>query len=526
MAHSLQFLSYIVVFLFGFLNSVASEKLLVIPQDASHWLSMHMVVEKLGQRGHEIVVIAPEVNLMLKESKYYTLKTFPVPYRNEEFRKRFEFFAHYFDERSFLERIIAGTTEYQIVTYLIDLYFKGCKIFFQNQEMLKYLKECRFDALLTDPALPCGVILAEYLAIPAVHFFRGYPCGLEYKATNCPNPPSYVPRCYSYNTDQMTFPQRLQNFLIGYLELLLFKNIYTRYEPLASRVLHRNVNIMELYGHAVIWLLRYDFVFEYPRPTMPNMILIGGINCKKPKKLIQEFENLVTSSGENGIVIFSLGSMISGIPLKKAMEIATALGSIQQTVLWRYTGQTLPNLAKNIKLMKWLPQNDLLAHPKTRAFVTHAGSHGIYEGICNAVPMVLLPLFGDQMDNAKRIESRGAGVTLNILDMTSLDLSNALNAVINEPKYKKNIKRLSALHLDKPIHPLDLAVYWVEFVMRHKGASHLRPAAPNLDWFQYHSLDVVAFLLVILPSGLFVILKCCSFCCRKCCTLKGRFKKM
>lgn len=48
--------------------------------------------------------------------------------------------------------------------------------------------------------------------------------------------------------------------------------------------------------------------------------------------------------------------------------------------------------------------------------------------------MVLMPLFGDQMDNAKRMESRGAGVTLNVVDMTSKDLSDALKAVIYDKK--------------------------------------------------------------------------------------------
>lgn len=37
--------------------------------------------------------------------------------------------------------------------------------------------------------------------------------------------------------------------------------------------------------------------------------------------------------------------------------------------------------------------------------------------------------------------------------------------------------RLSSLHKDRPIEPLDLAVFWVEYVMRHKGAPHLRLAA-------------------------------------------------
>ncbi|XP_040214427.1 UDP-glucuronosyltransferase 1A9-like [Rana temporaria] len=190
-------------------------------------------------------------------------------------------------------------------------------------------------------------------------------------------------------------------------------------------------------------------------------------------------------------------------------------------VIWRYTGQVPLNLGENTHLVKWLPQNDLLAHPKARAFITHAGSHGIYEGICNAVPMVMLPLFGDQMDNAKRIESRGAGITLNVLDLIPEDLSNALTSVINNSSYKENIQRLSDLHLDRPIHPLDLAVHWVEFVMRHKGAPHLRPAAHDLNWIQYHSIDVFAFLFAVLVTSLFISIKCCAFIFRCCCRRKS-----
>lgn len=92
-------------------------------------------------------------------------------------------------------------------------------------------------------------------------------------------------------------------------------------------------------------------------------------------------------------------------------------------------------------------------------------------------------------------------------------------------RYKENIKRLSELHLDRPIHPLDLAVHWVEFVMRHKGAPHLRPAAHDLNWIQYHSLDVIAFLLAVVLLSLFISFKCCMFCCRRCCFKKGRTSK-
>uniref|UniRef100_A0A5F8GSS4 UDP-glucuronosyltransferase n=1 Tax=Monodelphis domestica TaxID=13616 RepID=A0A5F8GSS4_MONDO len=511
------------LFFLAFWDTAGSEKLLVLPIDGSHWLSMRDVTEELSKKGHEIVVLAPDVNLLLKESKFYKRKLFPVSYSQAELEKRFQTFGHrLFDERSFLGTAWA---EYCNNRHIIDLFFFNCDSLLKEQETIRYLEESKFDALLTDPALPCGVILAEHLAIPSVYFFRGFPCALEHAMSRTPNPVSYIPRCYTAFSHQMTFFQRVINFLVADLESLLFKDLYTKYLKIASDFLKREVALPALYAKGSIWLLRYDFVFEYPRPIMPNMAFVGGINCKQRKKLRQEFEAYVNASGEHGVVVFSLGSMVSEIPMAKAMEIAEALGTIPQTVLWRYTGKPPSNLAKNTKLVKWLPQNDLLAHPKARAFITHAGSHGIYEGICNGVPMVLMPLFGDQMDNAKRMESRGAGVILNVLDMTSSDLSKALKTVINDKSYKENIMRLSALHKDRPIDPLNLAVFWVEFVMRHKGAPHLRAAAHDLNWIQYHSLDVIAFLLAIVLTVVLIIVKSCKFCFRKCFGKKGKAKK-
>ncbi|XP_027558990.1 UDP-glucuronosyltransferase 1-1-like isoform X4 [Neopelma chrysocephalum] len=507
----------LVLFL-AFWSVAGAGKLLVVPQDGSHWLSMRMVLEKLWEKGHEIVAVVPDAALLLKSPQSFTIKTYSVPYTQEFVDK----YYHELGEKSFELTITALLSN---VSQLTSLFSSACRHLLYDQELMRYLQDSKFDAIMMDPVLPCGPILAEHLSLPSVYFMRGLPCTLDYKVAQCPSPVSYVPRTFSSASDHMTFPERVKNLLIELSEPVLCYLFYTEYRNLASEFLQRDVTMQELFSKASVMLMRYDFVFEYPRPIMPNMVYVGGINCVQKKPLSKEFEAIVNASGEHGIVVFSLGSMVSEIPMKKAMEIADALGTVPQTVLWRYTGPTPSNLPKNVKLVKWLPQNDLLAHPKTRAFITHGGSHGVYEGICNAVPMVLMPLFGDQMDNAKRVESRGAGLTLNILEMTSQDISTALKAVINDKKYKENIQRLSDLHLDRPIHPLDLAVHWVEFVMRHKGAPHLRPAAHDLNWVQYHSLDVLAFLLVVLLLSLFISFKCCLCCCRRCCGKKGRTKK-
>ncbi|XP_056676117.1 UDP-glucuronosyltransferase 1-2-like isoform X5 [Monodelphis domestica] len=505
------------------LGCAQAGKLLVIPMDGSHWLSMREVVQELSRRGHESVVVAPELSMHIREGPSYTLRTYPVTFSKDRFHELMHNnFQKVFESEPLLKRIFVVIAAMKTFT---DMHWSFCSELVYNELLMKSLEEAEYDAVLTDPAIPCGAIVAQYLSIPAVYFLRGIPCGLDAEGTQCPNPPSYVPRLATENSDRMTFLERVKNVLYPLPQNAVCLMLFSPFARLASELLQRDLSIVDVLSHGSVWLLRTDFLLEYPKPVMPNMVFIGGINCASNKQLPQEFEAYVNASGEHGVVVFSLGSMVSEIPMAKAMEIAEALGTIPQTVLWRYTGKPPSNLAKNTKLVKWLPQNDLLAHPKARAFITHAGSHGIYEGICNGVPMVLMPLFGDQMDNAKRMESRGAGVILNVLDMTSSDLSKALKTVINDKSYKENIMRLSALHKDRPIDPLNLAVFWVEFVMRHKGAPHLRAAAHDLNWIQYHSLDVIAFLLAIVLTVVLIIVKSCKFCFRKCFGKKGKAKK-
>ncbi|XP_048362154.1 UDP-glucuronosyltransferase 1-6-like [Sphaerodactylus townsendi] len=218
-------------------NLIESEKLLVIPQDGSHWLSMRSVAEKLHERRHEIVVVAPETNLLLRESEYYERKTYPVPYSEEVLKKGFQKFSeNLFRKVPFPYSILQ---EYRNNMYVINLFFYNCDSLLKNREVIRYLEQSHFDALLTDPALPCGVILAEHLSIPSVYFFRGFPCSLEHAICKSSNPVSYIPRCYTRYTDRMTFPQRVVNLLVNSLETTLFKTLYTKYQDIASEFLQR-----------------------------------------------------------------------------------------------------------------------------------------------------------------------------------------------------------------------------------------------------------------------------------------------
>ncbi|XP_052054370.1 UDP-glucuronosyltransferase 2B17-like isoform X2 [Apodemus sylvaticus] len=272
--------------------------------------------------------------------------------------------------------------------------------------------------------------------------------------------------------------------------------------------------LAETMGKAEMWLIRSYWDLDFPHPTLPNIDYVGGLHCKPAKPLPKEMEDFVKSSGEHGVVVFSLGSMVSNMTEEKANAIAWALAQIPQKVLWRFDGKRPASLGPNTRVYKWLPQNDLLGHPKTKAFVTHGGANGLYEAIQHGIPMIGIPLFGEQHDNIAHMVAKGAAVTLNIRTMSSSDLLSALQEVIDNPFYKKNAMWLSTIHHDQPMKPLDRAVFWIEFVMRHKGAKHLRPLAHNLTWYQYHSLDVIGFLLACVVATIVLSVKCCLFACQ------------
>ncbi|KAM6129275.1 LOW QUALITY PROTEIN: UDP-glucuronosyltransferase 1A6-like [Pterocles gutturalis] len=134
-------------------------RMLVIPQDGSHWLSMRPVVGKLQQNGHEVVVLVPSTNLYLKpkEPQNYTVKVYPTPYQVG----LKSFVNAHFTEQSVLNIII---TMYQNMLEIFRFFVTNCRSLLHNEDMMQYLRESKFDVVFTDPIIMCGPIIAEYLS--------------------------------------------------------------------------------------------------------------------------------------------------------------------------------------------------------------------------------------------------------------------------------------------------------------------------------------------------------------------------
>ncbi|KAJ8952309.1 hypothetical protein NQ318_017202 [Aromia moschata] len=118
------------------------------------------------------------------------------------------------------------------------------------------------------------------------------------------------------------------------------------------------------------------------------------------------------------------------------------------------------------------------------------------EAIFTYVPMLVMPFYGDQLKNARIVENKRIGKLVNHKPvLIKEELKTAISEIVNNPKYKENIKKLAQFIKDVPMTGLETSVWWTEYVIRNKGAKQLKNLAADLPLYQYYLLDVVGFLI-------------------------------
>lgn len=204
-------------------------------------------------------------------------------------------------------------------------------------------------------------------------------------------------------------------------------------------------------------------------------------------------------AAHDGAIFFSLGTNArsSDLSPEKIAIFLNKFRRLKQKVLWKFE-TNLPNLPDNVKIGTWLPQDDILAHPNVKLFISHCGKGGITEAKYHGVPILAIPLFADQFGNADHIADEGWAIVLPFSELNSETFSKTLDEALRNPSYGNVVKKLSNLNRDRPEHPLDKAAFWIEYVLRHDGAKHMQSPAVHLNILQYYMVDVISFVFVAL----------------------------
>ena len=81
--------------------------------------------------------------------------------------------------------------------------------------------------------------------------------------------------------------------------------------------------------------------------------------------------------------------------------------------------------------------------------------------------------------------------------------------------YRQRAQKLSEIHKDQPGHPVNRTVYWIDYILRHDGAHHLRAAVHQISFCQYFLLDIVFVLLLGAALFYFLLSWVTKFICRR-----------
>ena len=253
-----------------------------------------------------------------------------------------------------------------------------CEAMLKNETLLSELKLLNFDMAVVDrfELGPCYYLLPYLLKIPFVSVSAMYT--VDYTIL-----PSTVMATFLSIDSTLTFAQRFVNAVY-----IVIMRVMTRSKIgfVNQSLLHQHAPQLysydDLRNAAQISFVTTDHLLNWPRPVMPNVILVGAVSMLPVEKLAKNFERLANSSAKHGMIVVSFGSMGNYLPSAVVNKMLAALAHFEQTVIFRLgvdSYHDVENVPPNIHLFSWIPQNDLLAHSNTKLFITHCGNNGQYE---------------------------------------------------------------------------------------------------------------------------------------------------
>lgn len=330
-------------------------------------------------------------------------------------------------------------------------------------------------------------------------------------------PPWPSPNMLSGLKENMTFKDRLVNFMYGF--------ILTMFMPLLNRLLegdvHLGINYMENLGLLHPLLINTVLGFDYPKTRPPLAHYTGPMLMHSYPPLKPELLEWLQGKQKRSVVYISMGS---GAELTPELGRSILHGVITQynySVVWALRESNRDILKgmiinqERVFLADWVSQVTLLQHETITMAILHCGLGGVQEALYNKVPVICVPYGYDQFDAALRLDDQGFGVRILPTEVTQETVSNAVGRV-GSGIFQNKVNKISILL--KKAGGARMAADLVE-LYADVGHEHGIPAFVKYkwNWVQYYNVDVRALLLLVAGIMMWAYVKCLICCCRRCC---------
>lgn len=487
----------------------------------SNFIRNKNIYHGLASRGHNVTVFTPDIDKHVTKNVHYIRADGIYEVLDAMGPEMFDFFNE--DLKSKVT-VVAEMWEFAYIVTEMTFKSQGFKT------LNSYPDDFKFDLVITDYTFGAPLLgfLDKFGNPPVVGVTAFSVPHYTYHYVGGHKQPSYVSHhMISYST-HMSLWERIWNYYVYFVE-----NIYMKYVfyPKTDALMKEHFNkpnlpyIQDLGKQMSLALVNTHFAVETVEPLPMNVIPVAGLQIRDPQPLEKDVETFIKSS-QKGTVLFSLGTNVKSSYLSQETKetiIRVFKDLPQYNFLWKYETDLNIPLPKNVKIQPWLKQSDILSHPNIKAFISHCGLLGTQEGTWWGVPIIGIPFFADQHKNLNGILHAEAGVKVNHKEITFDTLKSALLEVLENPKYYRNAKKRGALFRDQETKPLDRAIFWLEWAMRHKDRTEVIDS-PVKNWgsLRRNGYDVllclVLFVLVLVKVTSCVIksvilkVKSCKSC--------------
>ncbi|XP_042861922.1 UDP-glucosyltransferase 2-like [Penaeus japonicus] len=317
----------------------------------SHKVFFTSVADVLGERGHKIVML----------SGYPASSKNPNVSEIDHGLKDF-----HGDDMNLFDFRNDPTGGFSMLGEILGPMVK--KLYKIPEVMELYEKRKTFDLIIVDQKMNEIIYpFAHDVTYMTIAAFGMDPCHSAVLG-NVQNP-AYVSGSLEEYPSPLSFKHRLMNLLQHTLFPLYLRH-WSAVPPMqkeVSEIFPELPPLLDIERNQSLTLVNSHFSMDVALPLLPSQVEVGAIHCRPAKPLPKELESWISGAGPEGVVYFSLGTVVreNSMPVVYRDMFVEAFKRLKQRVVWKFEGE-VEGISDNVLIQKWLPQQDILGNVTKR----------------------------------------------------------------------------------------------------------------------------------------------------------------